>query len=272
MPTTRPKSAMAPSGATAGRAVRFLRVGGRPGNSCREAWRAWVLSLGLLTALVGSPAMAQTQPPPANVISLSATAAMEVPSDWLTVVYATTREGTDAAEVQSQLKQALDMALAEARKVAKPGELEVRTGGFSMFPRYAPKVVGITGWQGRVELITEGRDTAAISKLSGRIQGLTIARVGFSLSRQAREKVEAEVTAQAIDRFRANAEAVSKQFGFGGYSVREVSVGSDAPYSGLQMPVMRSQAMNASVAVEALPVEAGKTTVTAQVSGTVQMK
>jgi len=231
-----------------------------------------VLSLGLLTTLVGSAAMAQTQPPPANVISLSATAAMEVPSDWLTVVYATTREGTDAAEVQSQLKQALDMALAEARKVAKPGELEVRTGGFSMFPRYAPKVVGITGWQGRVELITEGRDTAAISKLSGRIQGLTIARVGFSLSRQAREKVEAEVTAQAIDRFRANAEAVSKQFGFGGYSVREVSVGSDAPYSGLQMPVMRSQAMNASVAVEALPVEAGKTTVTAQVSGTVQMK
>jgi predicted secreted protein len=181
----------------------------------------------------------------------------------------TTREGADAAAVQSQLKQALDAALAEARKAAKPGQVEVQTGAFSLMPRYAPKG-GISGWQGSAELIVQGRDTQALSQLAGRISTLTIARVGFSLSREAREKVEADVAAEAIGRFRARADAVSKQFGFASYTVREVSVSTD-PGMVMAQPVMRAQAMRASPD-EALPVEAGKATVTATVSGSVQMK
>ena len=118
--------------------------------------------------------------------------------------------------------------------------------------------------------MVEGRDTQAIAQLTGRIQTLTIARVGFCLSREAREKVEGEVAAQAIARFRARAEPMSQQFGFGGYTVREVKcrrrarghAGADDARAG------RARA----VADEPLPVEAGKATVTATVSGSVQMK
>ena len=38
--------------------------------------------------------------------------------------------------VQAQLKQALDAALAEAKKAARPGQVDVQTGNFSLFPRY----------------------------------------------------------------------------------------------------------------------------------------
>ena len=58
----------------------------------------------------------------------------------------------------------------------------------------------MSGWQGRAELVLEGSDTAAISQLAGRLAGLTVARVGYSLSREAREKAEADITAQAIGR------------------------------------------------------------------------
>jgi predicted secreted protein len=208
-------------------------------------------------------------PLPQNVVALTATASVEVNKDWLGIVMSTTREGADAAAVQSQLKQALDAALAEARKAAKPGLVEVQTGAFSLMPRYAPKG-GISGWQGSAELIVQGRDTQALSQLAGRISTLTIARVGFSLSREAREKVEADVAAEAIGRFRARADAVSKQFGFAGYTVREVTVSTD-PGMVMAQPVLRAQAMRAS-ADEALPVEAGKATVTATVSGSVQRK
>ena len=92
----------------------------------------------------------------------------------------------------------------------------------------------------------------------------------FSLSREGREKVEADVTAQAIARFRARADVVAKQFGFAGYGVREVAVSSDSG-SMQPQPLMRAQAMR-SGADEALPVEAGKATVTATVSGSVQLK
>jgi predicted secreted protein len=227
-------------------------------------------ALGLAVASAAGVS-AQTLPPPQNVVSLSASATVEVSKDWLTVVFSTTREGSDAAAVQSQLKQALDAALAEARKVAKPGQVEVQTGGFSLMPRYAPKGGQISGWQGSTELVVEGRDSTAIAQLTARVQTLTIARVGFSLSREARQKVEGDVAAQAIERFRARADAVSKQFGFTGYTVREVAVNTEG---GMEraVPMMRMQVSNVMGDSAPLPVEAGKATVTASVNGSVQMK
>jgi len=235
--------------------------------------------IGLIAAcgMAATGAWAQTLPPPQNVVSLSASASVEVPKDWLTVVFSTTREGPDAAVVQSQLRQALDQALTEARKGARPGQLEVQTGGFSLHPRYAPvnpKEPGgqpaIAGWIGSTELVVEGRDAQAIAQLTGRIQTMSIARVAFSLSREAREKVDGDVSAQAISRFRARADAVSRQFGFSGYTVREVNVSSNEP-PGQMQPVMRAQAASRAMADESLPVEAGKAVVTATVSGSVQM-
>ena len=236
-----------------------------------QASRAFVRTLTAAMATGGALAAAQAQVPPVsqNVVSLSASASLEVNKDWLTVVFSTQRDGADAAAVQTQLRQALDTALLEARKAAVRGQVEVETGQFSLYPRYNSKG-GMTGWQGSTELIVQGRDTPAISLLTARIATLSISRVGFSLSREEREKLEGEVSAQAIARFRARAEAMTKQFGFGTYVVREVQVSSDQ-VQGQPLPMLRAQAMSAS-ADAALPVEAGKATVTATVSGSVQMK
>lgn len=235
--------------------------------------RSGVIAAASIGALLAT-AQAQTLPPPQNVVSLSASASVEVTKDWLQVVFSTTRDGVDAAVVQTQLRQALDAALAEAKKAAKPGgQVEVQTGGFSLSPRYGQPQKGnpvITGWQGSTEMIVEGRDVQAISQLTGRIPTLSIARVNFTLSREARQKVEGDVSAQAIQRFRERAEAVSKQFGFAGYTVREVNVSADGA-NPPPMPMMRMQA-SAVAADAALPVEAGKAVVTANVNGSVQMK
>ncbi|MDQ6680710.1 MAG: SIMPL domain-containing protein, partial [Pseudomonadota bacterium] len=145
--------------------------------------RLFELSM-LLAACIGSitPAAHAEALPPQGVLSLSTSASVEVPRDLLSVTFSTTREGADAAAVQSQLKQALDAALVEARRAAKPGELDVQTGNFALHPRYAPKG-GITGWQGSAELVVEGRDMQAIGQLTGRVSTLTVARVGYGLSR-----------------------------------------------------------------------------------------
>lgn len=222
--------------------------------------------------MLAAPAWAQvplaTTVAPQNVVSLSASASMEVPKDQLTIVFSTTRDGPDAAQVQSQLKQALDAALAEARKAARPGQLEVQTGNFSLYPRHTAK--GPNGWTGSAELVVEGKDMAAISQLAGRIQTLTIARTGFGLSREAREKVDAEVTAQAIASFKLKAAEVARQFGFAGWALREVTVqGADMPP---MQPMPRiAMASAPAMADAALPIEAGKATVSATVSGSVQL-
>ncbi len=236
-----------------------------------------VLLPGLLAALtasfVATGAAAQPVPPfapsPQGVLNLTASASVEVTRDVLVLTFAATREGAEPAAVQAELKRALDAALAEARKAAQPGQIEVSTGNFTLYPRYAPKG-GIAGWQGRAEMVVQGRDVDGIGRLAGRITTMAVAGVSQRLSREAQRRVEGEVVAQAIERFRAQAGDVARLFGYQGYTLREVAVatGSDGERP---MPMMRAEAM-AAAADAPLPVEPGKGTVTATVSGSVQMK
>jgi predicted secreted protein len=225
----------------------------------------------LLFLFAAAPVFAQpvSYPPPQNVLQLSATGSVEVQQDLLSLSLTTTRDGTDANAVQAQLKTALDAALAEARKAAQPGQLDVRTGHFGLHPRYT-QGGKISGWQGTAELVLEGRDFARITQTAGRISTMTLGGVSFGLSREQRAKVEADAQTIAIERFKAKAGELAKGFGFSGYSLREVAVNSND--QGMPRPMrmaMESKAMSSDMAV---PVEAGKSTVIVTVSGSVQLK
>jgi predicted secreted protein len=237
--------------------------------SPRITRRAFARGLVLGAALAAPLAWSADQPPPQGVVNLSSNATLEVTKDMLSVTFSTTREGSDAAAIQAQLKQALDAALTEAKRVARPGQVDVQTGNFTLSPRYTSK--GLTsGWQGSTELIVEGRDMQAIGQLSGRITTLTISRVGYALSRELREKSEGEVSAQAIARYRAKAADYAKQFGYSGYTLREVNVSSNEQPPMPRPLQMQARAMSAPTD-DALPVEPGKGTVTVNVNGSVQM-
>ncbi|CAN5468653.1 hypothetical protein BH11PSE9_BH11PSE9_06090 [soil metagenome] len=226
------------------------------------------LAFAALAATLASTARADA-PPPQGVVSLQSSASIEVTKDLLNITMNTSRDGADANLVQSQLKQALDAALAEAKKAAKPGQVDVRTGNFSIYPRYNAKG-GSNGWQGSAELVIEGRDLQAIAQLAGRITTLTIARVAYNLSRELREKSESDVTGQAIAAYRAKAAEYTKQFGYTSYTIREVNVNANEQ-GGVMPMAYRAKAMSAASADEALPIEAGKGTVVVTVNGTVQM-
>lgn len=205
---------------------------------------------------------------PEGQLQISASASREVSQDVISIVMSTSRDGAEAQAVQATLKQALDAALGEARPSIRPGQIDVRTGNFALFPRHGSNGA-IVGWRGTAELLVEGKDIAAIAQLSGRIATLTVARVGYSLSREQREQVEAEVAAAAIARYRARAADYARQFGYGGYVIREVQVSSgDAPPP---VPILHARTMAMEAGEAPLPVEAGKATVTVNVSGTVQM-
>ena len=237
--------------------------------------RRAVAALAIAAACSG-PVAAQPMPAPDGVLSLSASAQKDVVRDLVSITFSTTREGTDARAVQAELQRALDAALAVARPLARPGQLDVQTGNFSLSPRYGrPASAGaapaIGGWTGTAELVVEGRDIAGIGALVPRITTLTVARVGQRLSREAAQAVEGELVAEAVASFRARATAYAKLFGYASASVREVSVQTSDPGPG-PIPMLRMQAAATGMAAEALAVEPGRTQVSATVSGTVQMK
>ena len=219
-------------------------------------------------ALISTAAVAAEPAAPTGVIALTAAASVDVTRDMLSITLVATRDGSDASAVQSFLKQALDAALADARTVARAGQIDARTGNFSLNPRYSTRNT-LSGWQGSAELVLEGRDLPGLSQLAGRIQSMNIARVSQSLSREQREKAEASAMTQAIGRYRAQAAEVTRQFGYASYAVRELNVSTGEAGPGpVPMFAVRAMAVQADAP---LPVEAGQTSVSVTVSGTVQM-
>ncbi len=204
-----------------------------------------------------------------NIAQLSASGSVEVQQDLLSISLTTTRDGADAGAVQTQLKQALDTALAQARQAAMPEQMEVRTGNFSLYPRYG-KDGKINGWQGSTELVLEGKDFPRITSTAGKIQTLTMGNVSFALSREQRARVEGQAQAQAIESFKVKAGEISRSFGFAGFTLREVSINAnDQGYT--PRPRMMAMSTKSDMSEAAIPVEAGKSTVMVNVSGSVQM-
>ena len=233
-------------------------------------FRNFLLSLVIATAGVSAGAQATPAPEPRNIVQLSSSGTVEAQQDWLTVTLATTREGTEPAAVQTQLRQALDAALAAVKKTAESGSMEVRSGAFSLQPRYG-KEGRISNWIGSGEIVLEGTDFARIGSAASRAQPMTISSLAFSLSRQASTRLESQAQALAISSFKAKAADIAHGFGFADYVLREVSVSAvDQPAGPL--PRFMPMAAKAMAADAPMPMESGKSLVVVTVSGAVQLK
>lgn len=244
-----------------------------PIHARRSRFRRASLSATLLvTSLWGGMSLSYAETAaPQNVVRFTATATEELTQDLMVVTLQATREDSQAAEVQAGLKQTLDAALLEARKMAQSPGLDVRTGTFSVQPRYS-STGRISGWQGTAQLVLEGTDTARIAQLVGRLNQLNVSNVSYGLSRAAREQHETRLTSQAIARFKARAAQIASDFGFKGYALGEVAVSSTEP--GFEPRPYMVQAMRAKTmeaADMALPSEPGKGTLAVSVSGQVQL-
>ncbi|MGF6295740.1 putative secreted protein [Paraburkholderia youngii] len=232
---------------------------------------ALALAFGAPAALALNPAPARAQtmmPQPSGVLSLNAQASAEVPQDEVEITLFYEQEASEPSALTSTLNQRADAALQKARGVAG---VTARSGAFSIFPS-TDRDGRISAWRGRTEVVLESRDFAAASKLAGQMASIMqVGNVRFSLSPEAQRAAEQRLSGEAIKSFREQAAASSQAFGFSGYSIREVNVN----HSGVMprpMMMMSARAMGADEKSAPMPLEGGTSTVTVNVSGSVQMK
>ena len=229
------------------------------------------LALALGTLSLGIHAQPLNSAEPSQVVTLSASAYQQVRQDWLRVVVRTTLEGAEPMALQKQLKKAVDEALVQLRPQTQPRQLEVHSGAFGINPRYNDKG-RVVGWQGQADLVIEGRDFARIGQVAAEVPRMAVESAQFSLSREARQQLEAEVQSQAVQGFRQKAQQLAKDFGFNGYTLRQVTVGTvDRPSPVVPMLAMARMA-SADAAPSPVPLEGGKDEVQITVSGSVQLR
>ena len=231
---------------------------------------AFVAAVPLAMTLAPHTALAQSDArnQPSGVLSLSAQASAEVPQDVVTITLFYEQEANDPASLTATLNQRADSALQRARGVAG---VTVRSGQFSILPS-TDRDGRISAWRGRTEVVLESHDFAAASKLAGDLSSvMQVGNMQFSLSPEAQREAEQKLSGQAIASFRDQAIAATRAFGYSSYTIRDVNVG----HSGvLPRPVMMmsARATSADAKMAPLPLEAGTSTVTVNVSGSVQMK
>jgi predicted secreted protein len=131
----------------------------------------------------------------------------------------------------------------------------------------------VTGWRVRAELVLDSSDFKALSALTGRLGArLAVASVNYVLSTASRKAAEKKLMTEAIAAYRDKAQAAAQAFGYARFRIREVGVNT----GGIPMPrpldARRFAAMAAAAEPAAVPIEAGRATVTVSVSGSVLME
>jgi len=238
----------------------------------RKSALVWALAAACAAPLaLATTARAQTvvqQAQPSGVLSLNAQASAEVPQDVVDITLFYEQEANDPSSLTGTLNQHADQALQKAKGVSG---VTARTGSFSIYPS-TDRDGRISAWRGRTEIVLESHDFAAASKLAGQLSSvMQVGNVQFSLSPEAQREAEQKLTGQAIASFKQQASSAAQAFGYGGYTIREVSVGHNgvSPRPVMMMSMRSDMAAKAAAPV---PVEGGTSTVTVNVSGSVQMK
>jgi predicted secreted protein len=173
--------------------------------------------------------------------------------------------GADPADVGRKVKAAIADGLATAK--AQPG-ITVKSGTTHTYPVYNKGGRTIESWRMRSEIVLESRDAAALSAAVGKLQGtLAVSNINFAPAPETRRKAEDDATLEAIDAFRAKADRIAATLKKP-YRIRQMSVNGSGNFP-QPLPVMRASAMAMDAAP--MPVEAGESNVSVNISGQIEL-
>ncbi len=232
------------------------------------------LPLLLCAALATMPIATRAQERPvalADVLNVDATVSSEVVPDLAVVTLAVVREGADVSPLTKDVNETLARAFAEVKGVAG---VTAANGGYSTFPRYDSRTGSSTrtGWQVRAEMILKSKDFNALGTLVGKLaQTMQIAGSSFEISPELRAQESSALIDRAARAFGEKATAATRAFGYAGYAIRQVTLGS-AGQTGSPRAMYMDASAAQRVSAAPMPVESGRVTLSLTVSGSVQMR
>ena len=232
-----------------------------------DAFLTGAAMLALATAANADPGAERDhpRPPPPGVVSLQAQASVEVDNDTMRATLFAEEEDASPA----RLSDGVNRTVNEALRIAKADtRVKVKTGGYQTYPVYDK--TRIVRWRARSELHFESADFKALSDLIGRLQGsMKLAGVDFSVSPEARKRIEDELTAAAIADFLRRAQLIAQGFGASGYRVKEANVSGEGAMPPMPRPMMMMRGAAMADAVQAPNIEAGTSRLAVSVNGAI---
>lgn len=238
------------------------------------AWVATVAAVGMMFTQLAyaqdtDEQGAQLKPP---IVNIQAEARTEVAQDTVQFVLFVQKEGKEQVEVTKEVNEVLAQALEQAKQAAEDKDIDISTGAFSVSPRYNDEGE-ISTWQARAELVLRSELIDDTAEIAGDLSDLlSIARIDFSLSDQARTQQEDQLTETAIQAFEDRAQLMAESLGYDYYLLKELTLDSSATvYSPRSQAPQGAMVMASAAEQEKLAVAAGQEEVSVTARGAIHL-
>lgn len=223
------------------------------------------------------PVSAEENPKDPPLLTVSVEAARQLANDEMNVLMRVERESRELAEANRDALERINALLARAGKVdgVKTSLSSIRSNPvYAEVRRDENKTEKeVSGWRVHAEALLRSRDMPTLSRLIGELAAdARVMSVGFTVSQQMRDQVEAELLLEAARAFNERAAAVAGALGFAGFDIERVSVGT-----GRMPPLYRPVAQEAMMSMRAAAApdfsdSAGESTMSATASGQVWLR
>ncbi len=249
----------------------------------RASCRCSTISCALVVCLLGSTNLlhaadqpgenmdkdANTSSPNRNLVDLSASATRLVANEEIKVTLASERRGKNPADLAQQANE--DVAWAAELVKQKPA-VKLSSGNYQTFPLYSQGNQSKPTWQLVQEIVISSTSVEDVTALLGELQNrLQIRNTQFFITPQTRREVENQLIEEAMKAFRERAEVIGRMMPAADYEIVHISVRTDSG-GNPEMRMMRNVAavqMDMEDSMPAPTVEAGQTSITVHVNGSV---
>jgi len=231
-----------------------------------DDFRVFARSLVAATFMMGPSLGLCTDDPHAyDQITLTTSTETQVPRDILIANLYARSEGPSLEAGTTEVNRQVTAALETVRKTS---EVSAQTRDYQTEPSYQNQKP--TGWVVQQWIRLESRQPERLARLLGELQKtLKLAGIDYAIAPETRKAAEDRLISEGIKAFQNRAERITHDLGRNRYRIVKIDVGSNPPPFQSGRPLLRAMAAEA---VQAPPVEAGETTLSMTIQGTIELQ
>lgn len=204
-----------------------------------------------------------------NVINISASAKTELANDLMEVTLSSHHQDDKSERAASQVNRDMAWAIALLKKESL---IKYQTRAYNTHPNYS-RNSRITSWTASQRMVIKSGDFEVLGDLLGKLQTrLKIESMRFTTKDETRDGVKDELTVKALAAFKHKATLIQKAMDAKSYRLVNISVDQQGSHN---PPLMYARAKMETMAMaDAAPqvaMEAGESTITAHVRGSIQL-
>lgn len=221
----------------------------------------------LATGLVGS-ASAFAGETDHNLINFEVSVQQEVANNQATASLNKTLSAKTPKELANKLNPIINQAIAIAKKYPS---VQVATGSQHAYPEYSKgKIIGVTG---SASLTLKSQDTDALSDLLAELQNiLVLESLDFSVSDDLQQATTAKLREQATQKFQQEAQTLAKLWHAGSYRLINAQMNTSGQnFYRAKHYAYEAMAVAQSADASRQTLEAGNSTITYTINGTIQL-